>query len=291
MKAEILGYVAAIGFVGTTILSMFFVQDLIVTFPNKYMVLFLACLVSSVFFTLINIKCMPAIFKCAISSWHSYLFLAVLIGSNWICSIFGIPRSNAFLYSLGYFMFSASLAYLNDYLTTKDLKFGLLCMMSWIILLVALAMNLKFILGFLIALLGGATGYLYRRTTYVFSEQENFSSSQILSIRFYPLLILLSTQFHLPDLVMLSTYQWSVILLFAVLAFIIPNYLNQVAIIKLGANHSTVIAAFIFPVSCLLEQILHRHISIDANLIVALIATLTMLIPFVFRFKRYSSIE
>jgi hypothetical protein len=63
-------------------------------------------------------------------------------------------------------------------------------------------------------------------------------------------------------------------------AFIIPNYLNQVGIIYLGANKSTLTAAFIFPISWLIEHVLHKNLVINTNLFLAIASMIIVLLQF-----------
>ena len=280
MKTLIYGYTAAIGYVATTIFSLFFVETLLSEFENKFVVIFFACLSSTIFFTVISLKSVINTYVSTFRSWKIYLILSVLIGSNWLCSVFGVTYSNAFLYGLGYYILSTALAYLDVYIRNRNSKTLVIFLFACVILVIALFENLQQIHGFLIALLGGATGYLYRIATHSFSQDEKLSSTQILSVRFFPLIILLTTKFHFIELYTLSIHKIYIILIFSTVAFIIPNYLNQVGIIYLGANKSTLTAAFIFPISWLIEHVLHKNLVINTNLFLAIASMIIVLLQF-----------
>ena len=56
MKPITYGYIAAVGYVATTIFSMFFVETLLTSFENKFVVIFCAGLISTIFFTAIIVS-------------------------------------------------------------------------------------------------------------------------------------------------------------------------------------------------------------------------------------------
>lgn len=283
MSSTKIGYFAGIGYIVTTLFSMFYVETVISHLQNKFVALFIACTISAIFFTIINIRKMDKVFLSVINSWRLYLLLSLLIGANWLCSIFGVINGNAFLYALGYFLFSASLAHFNNFISTKNKQSYYLCIASWVVIMIAFAINEKFYLGLLIALLGGATGYCYRRITFSFSSKENLSPSQIISVRFYPLIILLPSKFTFPDFSKIMQHHLLLILIFSIVSFIIPNYLNQVAIIKIGANKSTILAALLFPASWFIEEGMHHTVMINANFILAVCSMLIILTPFLMK--------
>jgi hypothetical protein len=286
-----IGYFAAVAYVASTLFSMFCVDQIISGFPNKFIVLFLACIISGCFFTLINFKLMTKVLSSIINSWKLYIFSSVLIGINWICSIFGVIYSNIFLYAIGYYVFSASLANISRCLNEKDKLSGILFLASSILLLATFLKNKEFALGFMMAILGGATGYLYRKTIFSFSAKELLTPTQIISVRFYPLIFLSLSQFNFSDLVTITSHQFSIIIGFAVAALIIPAYLNQITIVKLGANESTIISSLIFPGSWLINQTIQNKIELDFNFIFSFIAILIIITPVIYSIYDKNSLK
>jgi len=275
------GYLAGIGYVASTVFSMFCIESLISSFPNRFMILFVACLVSTIFFTIINFRSMKIVLIAGLRSWRLYFISSSLIGVNWICSIFGVIYSNAFLYTLGYFIFSSSLAHLNNYWLIREKTSAVLWLVSWALLLFTFIVNFNFLLGILISIISGATGYLYRKVIIKFSQKEALNASQIISTRFYPLIFLLAFKFKLDDIASISQQQIYIILIFTITSLIIPVFLNQISILKLGAYQSTMLSAFIFPISWLIEQLIKHNLALNINLFIAIIAMIIIIFPII----------
>ncbi len=277
-----LGYLSAWGFVVTTVVSLLYVEIIISTYPDKFLVMFFAISLATLFFNLLNIKSFKRVYQGIFINFKLYLIMSCYIAINWSCSIFGVILSNTFIYNLYYFLFAAAISYFFLYWVNTQYRYLIVCLCSLIILIIGYIINMHYVYGIIIGLIGGLTAFCYRKTSQLFAKTSDFTSTQILMTRFYPFLIFLAFKANWHNISELSPIHWSHIAMFTVLSLILPIFLNQYSVLKIGTEKATIISAFIFPLSWIGQTLVSHSANYSrANLVIAITACLIIITPYI----------
>lgn len=282
-----LGYLSAAIYVLITVISTLFIESKLSKVGDARDVLFLAMVVTSIFFNLSGIKIIKKTYADIKSDIYGYLKFCTLIGLIWCCTVYGVQNCNAFLFNLFFFMTSAGIAYFVNYKNGgKSLHFILFTIVI-LILVATFIYDFYYYIGIIISTIGGVCAYFYRKSSFIYSRKHTASALEILMTRFIPISLVLgfTVNYDTVSYIVINHY-WEVIV-FSLISFIIPTYLGQYATNQIGAEHSAIISALIFPICWFGEIILHsKFIMISYfDLIIACCAAVVIVIPYAYNWR------
>lgn len=252
---------------------------------NPLFSLFFMALCATIWFNLVNYKNLTSLYKKCTQHKLSYLLVAFTIGINWLCSIFAPNKSDPFVYLAAGFMTIAICGFVSN---PKKSRFHFY--IEWIcaVLLVACMISMHYSytmhhnkstdIGLVLGIISGISGYYYIVLSNKFSKSANFSSSQILALRFWPLIIILGIFIFSRHLASSLTWDSVFILLFmSFLSLIIPVFFLQQAITKFSASKlsvtlciTPVLTFFIYSISIKKLNIVNLGISLLITLVLIL---------------------
>lgn len=222
---------------------------------NPALTLLLTVWISILYFHALNWRCIAKIYTQLKKHWPSVLAINAIIAIVWICTFYSIALTNPFSFIL---IFFATLALISNTFFFRQnqnffqhiLAFLLIAitLISYTILHAIHALNpTRDIEGMVLATISGAVAFLYQRITHQFHEVTKLSSTQVLAIRSFGIVIIV------PSLIPLEAYtqslqappqSWLLLISLAIFTFIIPIYCNQQGIQDSGVEkHSIIIAS------------------------------------------------
>lgn len=292
-----LGYISAIAYVLVTTISTLFIESRLGDIGDSLSSLFLAMIVTSLFFNLVGFKKIKKAYKDVLLNLRDYAIFCIFISFVWVCSIFGVQKSDALIFNISFFLTSASIANFMQYRQSKEKMFLVLSCLGCAVVLITAINDYSLWLGVLIGIFGGISNYLYRRTSFIYANKHSASALEIMMTRFIPIILVLSfnVNFHHIEDVFVSHSKE--IMFFAFISFIIPTYLGQYATNKIGAEETTVISALIFPLCWFGNSIIYFYYGAPAHggmsftdLFIAIIAFFIIIYPYVSKLykKRFS---
>lgn len=286
----ILGYISAFLYVIITTLSTLFIESNLVTVGDTLSMLFLAMLLTSLFFNLAGIKILKKAYKNVLSDLKGYFVFCLFISIIWVCSIYGVQHSNALIFNINFFLAAVAIAYFVQYKKNKSKTELVLFIISCAVLALSFINNYTLWIGILIALLGGASAYIYKRASFIYAKNHSASALEILMTRFIPIIIFLSFRVDMHSVLNIYANYKSTVLFFAFISFIIPTYLSQYSTNHIGAEQNSIISALIFPLCWFGDFIIHNG-NLDkiklSDLIIALVAFVVIIYPYTIKSKFY----
>ncbi len=125
----------------------------------------------------------------------------------------------------------------------------------------------------------GISGFIFLKTSKIYATRFKLTAMQILSIRFYPLVIFsIILVYCQKDSLITQVYDGSMLYLFLnllVIAFcnmILPNYLSQSSVINIGAENFSFITSLLPVTACLLQGIFFQDWSINILILSTIIS-------------------
>lgn len=278
-----LGYISAFLYVIITTISTLFIESKLASIGDTLIVLFLAIIITSLFFNIIGIRIIKKAYKNILSDFYGYLIFCLFISLVWICCIYGVHYSNGLVFNVIFFMTSTVSAYIVQYIKSRSKTDLILLILSLAIIFVTYINNYKFWVGILIGVCGGVFSYLYKRVSFFYSIKHSAGALEIMMTRFIPIILFLSIKIDLHNVLNVFANYQNEILFFAFISFIIPTYLGQYATNKIGAEQSTIISALIFPL-CWFGDFLLYHGNTDKisiiDLTIAILASFVVIYPY-----------
>lgn len=281
-----MGYLSAILYVLITTISSLFIEGTLNKLGNSLTILFLALVISSIFFNIIGFKLIKKSYSDVISDIKNYIIFCLFLGVSWICSVYGVQLSDALLFNISFFITTALAAFYKQYYQERSsiVLFRIICCI--VILILTLINNSSLIFGFALGILGGVSSYLYRVTSVSFAQKKPANTLEIMMTRFIPIILILSFKVNFTDIANTFSQHYIGILIFSVISFIIPTYLSQYSNNHIGAEHSSIISALIFPLSWF-GDLFVRHQKLNASefmdLGLAITALLIIISPYIFK--------
>lgn len=238
------------------------------------------------YFHLLNLAVLPKIYRQALSQKWSWLGINIIIAGMWLATFYGTAWAGGFNFIFIYFVTAAMISFF--VLWRREHKKTSTYLIAWIGLLALLLvfmlleqpkkLSLSYELGIALSFIGGVCGYLYRKESYEFAGKTGLSATQILSIRFYGI-ILIGIWFlphHMTEI--FNGIVLVQIFLIALFSFILPNYLNQVGILKVGAETHSIIVATCPMLTYLIQATLNQHWS-PILIMISVIACMLLAFP------------
>ncbi len=281
-------YISSLIYVLITALSPLLIHFGSVALPPIW-ILFVGTILASLYFHLINIHKIKAMYQAAWQHKKHWLSLMVLVSVIWPCTFYGSSLGPT-VFILIYFvimtllgLFSYSRAYPQTRVIVCITGFGLL------ILLGILFGHFYFIkslplLGF--SVVAGLSGFLYKKQSYAFSKETHLKPTQILALRFWLLILLCA--FLAPKISPDSFFTWSnlwIILVIAVTSLILPLYFNQKGIMDAGPDKNAIICGYTPTGTYLLGVLFHAQSCNFMILLLYLLIGFLIGLPFLMKNK------
>jgi drug/metabolite transporter (DMT)-like permease len=237
-----------------TAVSVILVNDATHQFNPAFTLLF-AVLLSVLYFHIINWHHIPNIYYQLRKYWSFAITINSLVFIIWLSTFYSISLTNPFSFIMIYFAVPALISniillYRNQQIIQHGLAILLITatLISYIVLHALHVINrIQDIQGELLAGVGGLAAFAYRKTSFHFHQATQLSSTQILAIRSFGIIIV--TPFLIPlhtyiQFWQASPHSWLLLIFLSFFTFIIPIYCNQQGIILSGVEkHSIIIAS------------------------------------------------
>ncbi|MCH9626615.1 MAG: hypothetical protein S4CHLAM2_02410 [Chlamydiales bacterium] len=214
--------------------------------------LFVTSLIALLYFHIVNAKNIALIYKKLFKEPLLFFKVNLTAFLVWLSAYIGIQQSDASFFIFVFFMvMGVSAAWRGRH------KLYILLML--ICILAAIVIEPQFYIGFILAVFCGICGYFYHAYAHQVTEKTRIAASQLLAVRFYVLLITLL--FFLPrnSLALISVNDWGTLLIISLSSFIIPLYLAQKGLMRLGVRRHTAILSSVPFITFLIEGVLLRE--------------------------------
>jgi len=280
-------YLNAWLYVVLTAISFVFI-DKIGDHINPLFSLFVMSLIASIWFNIINVETIKHTYKACFNNKSLYFSMTFFIGINWLCSIYAPNRADPFVYLATVSAIRAMCGFIKLFIDHKS-KHSLLSVLLLAISLLILYKHYQMLgtknidIGIGLGILSGISGYYYLTTSYRLSIQNNLSSTQLLAIRFWPLVLSLGLFIIYQYSFSLGFNNFIILVFMAFITLIVPIYFYQQAIGKLGVI-STILTVSFVPPCAFIIYVLYNHHFKPINFVVCLIITLALIIPNLIKF-------
>ena len=236
--------------------------------------LVITTIIAIIYFNGVNINQLTITYKKFSAHKQLWLLVNILVFVMWLFAYLGIQYSNANFFNLIFFMVLGLIAACNNKQIIKSL-------VIIVPLLIAALTHMQYGLGFIFAVIGGVAGYYYNVTSKKLIDKTQASATQLLAVRFFVILIVLIPFLPTHSIQLLSLHHLALLFIVAICSFIIPLYLSQKGLIKLGVKHHSALLTFTPFMTFVLQGIILNQWSI-LMLILSLCAPL-VLYDFLFR--------
>jgi drug/metabolite transporter (DMT)-like permease len=235
-----------------------------------FLSLFIAGIIATLFFNLINITKIKHIY---IGCWQQkWLYLAIMLTIlvMWICTINGPGLIGASLYILLYFTWLGILGFSSQYLINRNENSKKLYFAIGALLLLIVAIgadlgpkfSLKDLLGVFLSIVGGTSAFIYFKQSQAIMKKAQLSATQILAVRFY-LTIIVAWAFipHEAFKNYFTLINFSEILFLAILSLIIPLFFQQKALEKITAEKNAIIMSLTPTATGFIQEVIFHNVS------------------------------
>lgn len=250
---------------------------------DPFITLFVMSITASLSFNLFSIKQIKSTYTVCFRNKWLYLTMSTALGLDWVCMLYSSYLSDPFIALAGLYIFLAILGFTKLFWQTQKLinlfSIGLL-LISIIFLYYSYIVGPSSHLGYGI-LLGGLAGigfYVYIVSSRILTIKGSLTNSQVLSTRFWVLVLIAATFMPYQHLIHLSLNELTKLILISYGALVIPIYFSQRAIMQLGSSLTSIFVGFVPPMTYLFN-VLYTHKFILQNLIVCIIITLALVLP------------
>jgi hypothetical protein len=238
---------------------------------SPFFSLLFASVLATIYFNVVNFRKLKAIYLHVFQNKKIWLIVMLIVLWMWLTTIFGPGLIGASFFNFIYFALLGILGFLftslKDFNKNKN-KFYLgvtisLLLAFSIIFFLTKNFDLNKVIGILLALLGGVGSFVYFKQSQIFMRKTNFSASQVLAVRFYLAIFLLS--FLSPFRQTITTLhfnQWLDLLMLTLATFIIPLYFSQKALEKISAETHAIINSFCPLITGVFQWVFFRDLAV-----------------------------
>jgi len=279
-----LGYLSAIAYVIFTVMGTLFVEQRFYLLGNASSSVFLAMIIASIFFTLIGYKSAKRSYVNIIAEKKSYFMMSASVGIAWILIVIGVKYANSLVFNMFIFLSAAIISYILSYFASSKKIYLFISACAVALLLTTIVLDFSLIVGIMIGLVAGVFSFLYRKISSEYSKRTNSNALSILMTRFWSIIIIPAFVVNYQDVLNIIVHHYLMIVVFSMSTLVIPNFFSQYSINILGAEQTSMIDAFIFPLIWLGEFIEKNPITSSMSaLVLSLCATVIISSPYVFR--------
>lgn len=273
-------------------ITAIFVEDAVDRYPLWFSVFF-HTLMTIIIFTVFSFRKIRETYAACRKNllWTFYLLLFSLL--IYVLCFFSTDLIGGSPYNTFYFAVSGFLGYsfakddavkLSSRLTAAAL--GLLILLFAAYRMLYIGKPHDEFLGILAAIFASCSGFAYAVYSAKFALAEGLSSSQIVSVRFY--LLLLVSFFLLPpdtkDLITATSMAYMFLL--ALTGMALSVYFLQKGILAVGAEKNAIVVAFVPFLTLVLAAAFHGSIDAGESLFVAILTTILLFFPVMRRYRR-----
>lgn len=199
--------------------------------PISY-VLCLSCLIAIIYFNLTAKDRLLHIYRSIWQHKLSFLVVNIIVGIMWACTFYGVAIGGATYYNLIYFTSAGFFA-----LILSDSKSHII-QISLLILIIALTYFVQpSLIGFILAILGGLSGYVYSKISKGLHDELGFTANEMLAVRFWLLFIVLIVITPKEDFIIhTNLHNIIIIIIVALLSMVVQLWLAQQGVIHSGVQ-------------------------------------------------------
>jgi hypothetical protein len=268
MQINIRDYLSSISYVLLTALSFNFL-GYISKNTSPFLILMVGCIIAIVFFHIVNFGSIKKIYIIFIRNKYSWLKIMIFILINWITAFLATYYGSAFIYIFFSFSTSAMLGIVANYrqynirTINKLVCFVVILLtMSLTCVYMTLTYSIIILMAIFFAIISGVSGYCYSVESAEFSKINNLTTSQILATRFWLLLIFSTAIVYIKGDNLVNSKILFYSCLVGLSTFIIPIYLFQHGVLKLGASRNAIIRGFTPVTTFIIQYIIHIRYSL-----------------------------
>lgn len=260
------GYLFGIGFCIATAISLTMIHETSVKF-DPFFSLFLTTLLGILSFNLLCFKSLKTTYQTSFNEKYLWVVISLSVAGNWGFTFLSLSKINSFLFIFTYFSASSIIATAFDYIKKKALKdFIFIFLMTFFLVIFFSYLKLKnhtphLFLGGIEAILSAFFGYLYRRYSVLFSQKTHLVAIQVLSVRFYLLLLIALIFLNWHEFQYLNFNALLQFVLLTVVSFLIPLFCMQKSVLLIGAEKFSVLTAMCPLVTAVLLLCMTHHTS------------------------------
>jgi hypothetical protein len=233
--------------------------------------LLICTLFTTVYFHLINFKTIPLIYRQMFKATKDWLLNCAIVAVIWIVTFYGAKEADGFMFLFVYFITAAIISCVALLLHNAKISYsqliGAIGLLALLIIVVFIQQpplkHLNYAYGILLAIIGGISAYIYRKMSYSLLNKSQLSASQILSVRFYGIILIamIATPHNSFALLNFKSFIYTIII--AILSFLLPLYANQRGIINAGPEVHSIIGASCPLITYVLESSINHTWSIS----------------------------
>ncbi|HLX54203.1 MAG TPA: hypothetical protein VKR58_09685 [Aquella sp.] len=273
------------------------IQSLSFVFLNKFcqhvdpvIALFVMSFIAIITFNCMSIKQIKLTYIACLNNKLLYLAMSGALAMDWVCMLYSSHIADPFVSMAALFIFLAIIGFTRLFLKHKSLSnliSILLLIVSAILLYIVYRVDSSQHLGLGI-ILGGVAGvafYVYIWSSGELVKRSGLSTIQVLATRFWVLFIGSAFFVHYHNLLQTVLHNILSLILISYASLIIPIYFNQQAIKKLGSTITAICISFVPPITYLF-YVFYNHNMIWGNVIVCIIITIALVLPYMVRLTR-----
>jgi hypothetical protein len=256
-------------------IALVFIQKLDASISPLFSLIITAS-IATLFFNIINFRSLREVYKVCWENKKLWLAIMVTILVMWNCTMIAPGLIGASLTNFLYFSWLGMLGFLSlsfqDWQKNHTKFYFALCFLSLIILNICFEIQHTFskevICGILLSFIGGTSSFVYFKQSQALAKNTSFSATQILAVRFYLTIIVLSVILPKGSFALYFTLNnlMSLILL-AFLSLIIPLYLSQKALEKITAEQHAIINSLCPVITGILQEIIFKDLKMEQMII------------------------
>jgi hypothetical protein len=219
------------------------------------------------FFNGINYSKLALIYKSVKENWALCVVVNATIAVVWLCTVYSTSLAGAGSFTFIFFSVNGTIAFARAHYphavaqTLKKISItgSVLLIASMSIYYFEHQPDYRHFLGMLLAAIGGAVSFVYMKQTEQMIKRMKFSASQILAVRFYLSTLLCYLVFPVGSVLQMNAHQFILVSLVSMFALIVPLYVSQKSVEKVGAEVNAMVASTAPLGSGLMELLVAPH--------------------------------
>lgn len=272
-------------------ISAIFIEDAVDRYPLWFSIFF-HTLMTIMIFSVISIKKLKQTYVACKQNLLMVFFMMLFSLSIYVLCFLSTALIGGSPYNTFYFAVSGFLGYLFSKDTGNNIwiagGLGVLIALFAGYRILYVGNSFDEFLGITLAILASFSGFAYAVYSGKFAQINSLSSAQIISVRFYMLLIV--SFFLLPEDTkrLITIKSMCYMFLLAVTGMALPVYFLQKGIHAIGAELNAIVVAFVPFLTLVLAAIFHGSFDIKESLFVIILTLCLLLRPVTALYKRYS---
>ncbi len=242
-------YTYSVLYILTTAISFVLIEKM-ASILSPALSLLISSSVATLFFHLLNINSLKILYKKVWEERYNWFMSNLTLAITWLCTFYGAKYLGAFVILFIFFMSSAIISYFVLMVSKKIFLYQFISVTGCLILLIlviywkcASQKNNEVYFGVFLGIIGGFASYLYRKLSYTLSAHCKLTTTQILAVRNFGIILIGTIVSSKASFALLNYKSFSYAFLIAFISFIIPVYFNQKGITHVGPEQHSIIVA------------------------------------------------